>query len=367
MMLSGARLRVARTFQALTQRELADRVAVSNGLIAAFENGMKQPGTEILAALCAALDVQPSYFDVPHTDEFQEVESNFRKRITAPEKVKKQVLARATMFGMVVARLREYGTFPAFDFPDIPAVSLEHIEGIAEACRERWGLGTDAAIGDIARVAENAGAVILNIDIATAEKIDAFSRYGENSVIVLNTEKDSPSRTLFSLAHEIGHGVLHQRARTMPLDVKEEEADFFASVFLLPRDAFTADFLANRSLDWEGLIDMKRYWRVSIQAMLRRAFQLNLIDAAEYRMRFRKLSYWGWRKNEPEEPTPDEPVLFREALERAYQDYRKTPAELAGDLGWSSDVFEKATGVKVPNGTAAKVISLADRRRVSSI
>jgi Zn-dependent peptidase ImmA (M78 family)/DNA-binding XRE family transcriptional regulator len=363
---SGTRLRVARTFHGLTQRALAEKVVVSNGLIAAFENDAKQPGPEVLDALCAVLEVQPSYFDALHTDEFQEAESNFRKRITASEKMKRQVLARASMFGMVVDQLRQFGRFPRFDFPNLPAPSLAHVERIAEECREHWRLGIDAPIGDVARVAENAGAVILDIDIETAEKIDAFSRYGENSVIVLNTRKDSPSRTLFSLTHEIAHGVLHQSTRDMPLDRKEAEADHFAGAFLLPREAFTADYMANRALDWEGLLDLKRHWRVSIQAILFRAYQLQLIDAAEYRTRFRKLSYWGWRTDEPEEPKPDEPLLFRDALQRAYADYGKTPAALAKDLGWSRDMFEKATGVPVPDGAIARVLSLSDPRRMGS-
>ncbi len=363
MTFSGARLRVARSFHGLTQRELADKVSVANSLIAAFENGVKQPSDEIREALCATLRVEEPYFDVAHTDEFQEAESNFRRRITASGKTKRQVLARATMFGMVIDRLRTFGEFPPFNFPSFPAKTLGDVEGIAERCRYHWGLGIDAPIGDVASVAENAGAVILNVDIGTAEKVDAFSRFGQNSVIVLNTEKDSPSRTLFSLAHEIGHGVLHQHAsaRSMPLDLKETEADYFAGAFLLPRDAFAADFLANRALDWEGLLDMKRYWRVSLQAMLHRAHQLRLIDAAEYRLRFKKLSVWGWRKEEPEEPAPEQPVLFGEAMQRAYADYRKRPADLAKELGWTRDIFESTTGVLIPDGGDTK-LSLVGRR-----
>jgi Zn-dependent peptidase ImmA (M78 family) len=213
----------------------------------------------------------------------------------------------------------------------------------------------------MARVVENAGAVILSIDLKTAERVDAFSRYGDVSVIVLNSQKNSPSRTLFDLAHEIGHGLLHQSAHGLPLERRELEADRFAGAFLLPREAFAADYNASRPLGWDGLLDMKRYWRTSIQAMLFRAYQLRLIDAAEYRTRFRTLSAWGWRKNEPDEPTVDTPTLFAKALVRAEKDHGKTPADIAHALAWSPELFTSVTGVEM-KPFPGRVLSLVSRR-----
>jgi Zn-dependent peptidase ImmA (M78 family)/transcriptional regulator with XRE-family HTH domain len=363
---SGARLRIGRVFHGYTQRELAGQIAVSNGLIAAFEKGLKQPKHDILDALCAVLEVEPDYFSRPVTDEFLESQSNFRKRISASDRLKKQVLARASMFGMAVQHLQNFGNFPTLNFPSMPARSLEEIEGIAEQCRLHWGLGIDAPIGDMARVIENAGAVILSLDLQTAEKVDAFSRFGDISVVVLNSQKNSPSRTLFDMSHEVGHGVLHQSGRDMPLQQRETEADYFAGAFLMPRAAFAADFTASHTSDWDGLLDMKTYWRASIQAILRRAYQLRLIDAAEYRSRFRTLGGWGWRTAEPNEPSVDEPSLFRKALARAFSDYGKTPSALARELGWTPTLFEKATGIPVPVRVVGRVLSLDSKKRVGA-
>jgi Zn-dependent peptidase ImmA (M78 family) len=264
---------------------------------------------------------------------------------------------------MAVQHLRNFGTFPNFDYPNLPAASLDDVERVAEACRLHWKLGVDAPIGDMARVIENAGTVILSVDLKTAEHVDAFSRFGEISVVVLNTQKDSPSRTLFDMAHEVGHGIMHRTSRGLTLDKREAEADRFAGAFLMPRGAFETDFTASRGADWDGLLDMKRYWRVSIQAILRRAYQLQLIDAVEYRTRFRTLSGWGWRTTEPDEPTMDQPTLFQKALQRALVDYGKTPGDLARELGWKPTLFEKATGVPVPTTTTGRVISLLERRQ----
>lgn len=365
-MFNGARLRIGRLFHGFTQRELAERVAVSNGLIAQYEKGEKEPKRDVLDALCSVLLVERDYF-LGDTDEFREEESNFRRRIRAPEKLKRQVLARASMFGMAVRHLSRFGKLPTFDYPNMPAGDEDDVERVAEFCRAHWNLGVDAPIGDMARVIENAGAVILSIDLKTAERVDAFSRFGDISVVVLNSEKDSPSRTLFDMAHEVGHGVMHQENRGLTLDAREIQAHRFAGAFLMPREAFTADFLANRAEGWEGLLDMKRHWRASLQAILFRARHLKLIDAAEHRIRMRILSAWGWRTSEPDEPTVDRPTLFGKALERARQDFGKTPSDLARELAWQPELFESVTGVTVPAlYSGAKVISLVERRRASA-
>lgn len=360
---NGARLRIARLFHGLTQRELADRIAVSNGLIAVYENNGQEPKDEILEALCTVLEVEQAYFAAP-VDEFQD--GNFRRRISATERLKRQVLARGSLFGMVVRHLSQFGKLPTLNFPSWTPESLDDIDAIADRCRQHWKLPLDAPIGDMARVVENAGAVILSIDLQTAEKVDAFSRFGEVSVVVLNTQKRSPSRTLFDMAHEIGHGVMHPAERGIPLETREEEADRFAGAFLLPREAFAADFTANRSTGWSGLLDMKRHWRASIAAILVRAKQLRLIDAADSRTRFRQMNAWGWRKQEPEEPTVDVPTLFLKALDRAKQDYGKTPADIARELSWTPELFEAVTGIPAPRPNAPTVLSLVGRQRLSA-
>ncbi len=367
-MFHGARLRIGRLFHGFTQRELANKIAVSNGLIAEFENqdSSREPKADVLDALCTVLEVEPAFFSSA-TDEFLEAESNFRKRIRATERLKRQVLARASLFGIVVRHLQNYGTFPSFNYPAMTPCDNPDIERIASECRAHWGLDLDAPIGDMARVIENAGAVILSVDLQTAEHVDAFSRFGDTSVVVLNTQKESPSRTLFDMAHEVGHGILHQAQRGLTLDQREDEADYFAGAFLMPRDAFATDFTASHSGDWEGLLDMKRYWRTSIAAIVRRAYQLKLIDAVEYRNRFRRMSVWGWRTGEPDEPIPEQPSVFQKALERARTDYGKTATDIATELGWKTSLFEKTTGIPISvERLDAKVFSLSDRRAAAA-
>ncbi len=53
-------------------------------------------------------------------------------------------------------------------------------------------------------------------------------------------------RVRFSLAHEIGHIVVHQ----LPTDDMEREADRFAAEFLMPESAVRPDLTMFHSLAW---------------------------------------------------------------------------------------------------------------------
>lgn len=140
MNFNGTRLRVARTFKDLTQRDLATRIAVSHPLIGDFEKGRKEPKGDVLDALAVVLGVEPGFFFEHDEDEFREPESNFRRRISASDRLRKKVLAQATLFGIVLKYLNRYVQFPQFDIPDLSIQSVEDVELAAEHCRHHWKL-----------------------------------------------------------------------------------------------------------------------------------------------------------------------------------------------------------------------------------
>jgi len=367
MSFNGTRLRVARTFKDLTQRDLAEKVAVSHPLIGEYEKGRKEPKGDILEALAAVLDVDSGFFFEHDEDEFKEPESNFRRRISASDRLRKKVLAQATLLGVVVKYLNRFVRLPAFDIPNLLVATEEDVEIAAERCRERWKLGLDTPIASMSRVLENAGVVLVQADPDTATKVDAFSRFGDVSVVVLNGAKGSTSRTFFDTAHELGHGVMHRTKRQIPLAQREAEADRFAGAFLLPREQFAREFFGAGRSDWGYLLELKRHWGVSLQAIIYRAYQLGLIDAAEYRVRFRYIAKRGWRTDEPEEPSSDEPELFRLALQRFTADTGNTVAELVRALRWKPSLFTAVTGVDVTAPNGSNVVSLHEyRQRVAS-
>ena len=55
----GNRIRKYREECNMTQKQLAERIGVSNSRVSNWEQGLNRPDADILAAVCVALDVSP--------------------------------------------------------------------------------------------------------------------------------------------------------------------------------------------------------------------------------------------------------------------------------------------------------------------
>lgn len=307
-------LAMARDFRGLTQQILADRVGVSHEMISYLENGKREPTSTLSDAFGQALGFDVRFFYEPLIDPFYDKECNFRHRRSAPERLKARIRAHGTLIGAVVHYLRTLLKLPAYSVPQFKVTSQEEIETAAEQCRERWHLDIDTPVSPMTRVLETGGVVVVK-HVAGTEKIDALSRRGKVNIVFLDAVRQPPSRLVFDMAHELGHLVLHAGVMTGSKET-EQEADRFASAFLMPRRAFACEFRAARP-SWPHIFDLKRRWRASAAAVVTRAHTLGLIGADDYRRLFKYMSVKGWRKLEPLEPDPPEPELLRIAVESA--------------------------------------------------
>ncbi|MDB4874573.1 MAG: ImmA/IrrE family metallo-endopeptidase [Gemmatimonadetes bacterium] len=364
MTFNRSRVKVGRALVGLTQRELADRISVAASVVGEIESGTREPRGSALDALALVLEVEPEFFFEDDLVELREEHSNFRSRISASERLKKQVLARASLFATLLRHVRPMvPVFPAFDVPIIRPRSLDDVERVAADARRHWGLDPDAPLGTmVMRLIERAGVVPMSIDCETAEKIDAFSSYGDINLVVLNSEKGSVTRTTFDAAHELAHGIMHRDCQT-PFDRKEEEAHRFASALLLPATAFSEEFSYESRTDWSYLLELKARWGVSLASIIFRAFQLQLIDVVTYRNRWRDLSRRAWRKAEPDEPEPVNPQLLSDTLVEWRKATKRSLLDLVDELRWTPTLFNKVTGIVLPKQTMDGVLSIEPHLR----
>ena len=340
----GARLRLARAFHGWTQADLGSQVGVKHQFVGYLEAGFKRPSAMLLDALVDLTGFTHGFFEEPLVEEFRDEECHFRRRQTTPVAMRNRLLAHGTLFGSLVGYLDEALQLPADDVPEARVQGAEAIEEAAERCRARWNLGPDAPLANVLRVIERAGVVVTALE-GHADKIDAFSRAGRRKVMVLNRDKGSASRRNFDLAHELGHLVMHGGMDTDSPEI-EAEADRFASAFLLPRRGFLAEFPRGPKLDWEPLVNFQRRWRVSLAAIVRRAYALRLSDAAHYQRAYKFMSAQGWlRGGEPAEPPSPEPEVVSLAFASLANDHGVTATEVARHLHWRFDILERVAGV----------------------
>jgi Zn-dependent peptidase ImmA (M78 family) len=159
----------------------------------------------------------------------------------------------------------------------------------ARVSRSNLGYGSDRPIDDLIYELEKNGVFIFKSPVLFP-KVDAFSVWGgyddKKPVIVLTG--DAPAdRVRWSVAHELGHLILHS---TLFGDLQEfeREADMFASEFLLPEETMSRIVVEPFTLIAAARI--KSDWKVSIQAIVRRAHDLHLISSSTYKSLFVQIS-----------------------------------------------------------------------------
>jgi Zn-dependent peptidase ImmA (M78 family) len=145
-----------------------------------------------------------------------------------------------------------------------------------------------------------------------------MSRWASGLPPLFFVNAESPAdRARWSLAHEIGHVIMHRN----PSGDQEREADRFAAEFLLPAKEI-APYLKPVSL--ERVAALKPLWRVSMAALIKRAF-----GEAYYKKLFTQLNKVGYRLDEPNPLEHEEPTVIKDILEVHQKDLEYSDREMS--------------------------------------
>ena len=184
----------------------------------------------------------------------------------------------------------------------------KHIKEVAKLARKELELRNDTN-DNLMFLVEKSGVFIF--EKAIGEDIDAYSLWTkeERPFIILGNLKRSAARRNFDIAHELGHLLLHYRVEFTSLDKKEykaieNEANQFASAFLLPEESLLADLQSFSHLtNPDAYIDLKMKWKTSLQVLAYRAADLGILDAKSHRNFYAALHRRGYLKREPLDET----------------------------------------------------------------
>lgn len=232
-------------------------------------------------------------------------------------------------------------------------ISDNEIEAIARNVRIKLGFG-DGPVRLLLRTLEAAGLIVFRFEgLDIYEDTVGISTYSssERAFIALTASK-AHVRDNFSLAHELGHLILHRMIPGVNVDnptyVKkyEAQANRFAGAFLLPSPTFENSVFASTLT---ALRMLKSKWNVSISAMIRRLFDLNIIAKDRYTSLCIQLSQRGWRKNEPLDDTLpiEEPILLKKAFNQLLDKGIVSPEQITSELPFRDQDLEQITRVSI--------------------
>lgn len=295
---TGDMLRLARQRRGLTQKAAAERLGIVQPVLSRFENGVSEPDNALLLKAGQIYGLPRAFFDLrePVYGPPVSVHPMARAKADVTARDLDMVTAELNIRAMHLRRFLESVDFqPTASLPSLDIDEYGSAEKIASIVRSHWSIPR-GPIKNLMAFVERAGVVVSLSDFGGASISGMTFRIPGQPPLVLLNQMHPGDRLRFTLAHELGHLVMHR----FPTPDMETEANQFASAFLMPADEMK-DLFRGRRINLELLAALKPEWRVAIQALLMRAKGLGFLDANQNRYLWQQISSRGWRLREPPE------------------------------------------------------------------
>jgi Zn-dependent peptidase ImmA (M78 family)/DNA-binding XRE family transcriptional regulator len=336
---NGDRLRKARVYRGMTVASLAEALACQRQTVSMYENKkIDKPDDTVVEKMSKVLNFPVEFF-YEHDVDLEVRSTYFRALLTTNKKYRNEQIQRIEFLTIIVSFLKEYVNLPSLD---IPTINTNNPEEAAQELRLHWQL-SNRPIDNIIYEVEQRGIIVTPFD-SSCDFVDAFSQLidvdcNSNYIIGYTKNKNSAARLHLDIAHELGHICLHEWSEdieAIPRDVfkqYESEAHQFAGAFLLPADTFYNDVIQN-PMSIPYYRELKKKWKVSIAAMIRRSKTLKVIGDDEYQLLMRTMQKRGLRKIEPLDDvlTTSEPSILRTAVQILLDQNVFTPKEFVQEL-----------------------------------
>lgn len=329
-------LTLARESRGYTQTELAEMISgLGQGNLSKMEKGILKISEEVAVRISEKLDYPISFF---YQQEPKSPIHSFyyRKRQIFPKKELSMLEARMDIIRLSLDELLSSVDIPEYRLPEIQPDSKKTPEDIARHVRMLLGF-PKGPIENLIEPLEKSGILIYFMDF-DSEKFDGITLFTNNGypVIFLNSQMPN-DRKRFTIAHELGHLVMHIPFMEIndPESV-EIEANRFSSEFNMPELDCRNDLVG---LKFNDLDDLKAYWKMSKAAIIYRAKSLRLITEKTYKYMVIELSRRGERKTERGRVSLDEPKLINAIVQFHKKELGYTIPELSDMLRISKNDF----------------------------
>ncbi len=268
----------------------------------------------------------------------------YRRRASVSAKVLKRIEAEVNILRINLTRLLQSTEvewqarvpfMPVQDYSGDPAE-------VARALRIYWQMPS-GPIANVIKAIEQAGGVVIPHDFGV-DNVDATSiRIPGLPALFFYNPNLTGDRLRFTLAHELGHIVMHD----VPHPDIEDEADSFAAEFLMPSKEIGPQL---RNLNLPKAAQLKPFWKVSMAAIVYRAKTLGRISDSQFRYLFYQLGAGNMRKREPAslDIPIEKPSTQQELLDYFKNELSYSVNDLANLFRISLNDFSKFYGQEEP-------------------
>lgn len=346
-----AMVTLARESRGLTQTQLAEKMAVPQGTVSKLESGALTLNPAIVATLSRCLNY-PELFFLQADQVYPFGSSTFyhRRLQSVPVGVLRRIEATVNIYRAHISRLLratdldsrcQFRRFDANEFGG-------RIEEIAQLTRSVWRIPPGPA-PDLIKTIEDAGGIVVRFDFGTKQMFGISEWIPPYPpLFFLNDNPEiTADRDRFTLAHELGHVLLH----ALPNPKMEEEADRFAAEFLMPERDIRPHLIAPIKL--HSVAKLKPYWKVAMAALIRRSRDLSIINENQYTYLRIQIQQRGYRLREPRELDikREHPTLLREIIRAHTQELGFAISEVSAMVSMGVEEFRAFHGLNdTPSG-----------------
>ncbi|EKF58026.1 hypothetical protein QWE_18909 [Agrobacterium albertimagni AOL15] len=329
----GDLLRLARQLRGYTQKKSAEDLGIAQAVLSRLENGLIEPDADLFIKAANTFQVPVEFFSITDTvyGPPVSVHAMLRGKADVSARDVDMITAELNVRLMHLRLFLENVDFnPAMSLPNLDIERYESPENVAAIVRAHWKLPR-GPIKNLTRILEQAGVIIAESDFHGAGVSGVtFAVPGRPPIILINRGHPA-DRIRFTLAHELGHLVMHQ----FPTAEMEDEANKFASAFLLPAEDAKESF-SGRKVTLELLASLKKEWRVSMQSLLFCAQRTKVVSDNQAKYLWQQISMRGWRTREPASlDFPHDPPTVLPTIIKAH----------VSDLGFALDELVKMSRV----------------------
>ena len=358
------RLKQLRLANGLSLDGLAARLGgfVTKQALSKYEKGKAKPSPVVLNKLASALGVKAASLWVEPAITCSFIAYRKGSGLAKHE----QARVEALVCGMLEERirLRDLLHEPAKAILPIKGFHIEAIgdvEGFAKELRNIWGAGLEP-IASMTGTLEDHSVFVAEIE--ANERFDGISAVaydaGQNlsAAAVVSRRSLAGERQRLNLAHELAHLILD-----VPEPINEEKAAFrFAGAFLAPDEILYREVGRKRAfIQAAELLLLKKRFGMSLQALIYRLHDLGIISDSHYRQWFMDINRLHWKKQEPSELPPEQPIWLRKSVMRGVAEGLLTQEDGMKMLGESMNVKEP---VSLVERRAFMKLPLVDRRKI---
>lgn len=355
-MINGKCIKLARESRGLSQSKLSEMLGVTQATLSRFEKGVLTVTPEAVSKMANVLNYPASFFEkdiciVGETSLF------YRKRASMTVKDLSILESKISILSKGIDELMESINIPELRIPSVEPSVDNSPQEIAYKVRNFLGVPA-GPIDKIVSLLEKNGVIVMFLDVDDMEKFDGLTMFTMNQAPVIWINRNIPNdRKRFSLAHELGHLVMHLRSDNLEKseEQKELEANEFAGEFLMPKSQCKVDLF---KLKYKDLGLKKYYWKVSKAAIIYRAKELKCISEETARYLYVTLGRYGERKNESVQVPIDEPQIVKKMYSLHVSELKYSAEEMMDITGLMTDDI-KADLLNVSN-----LISIKTRNRI---